>query len=79
MIVNDLCLGRIKCEDPNQRFNAIKKSIGTDIVAGMKYRLNKNQIEQIQKALGQTISMIQGPPGICFQILLLNSLKFYFY
>ena len=77
MIVNDLCLNQIRCEDPNQKFNVIKESVGTDIVPGMKYQLNEGQIEQIQKALGQKISMIQGPPGICFQTLL--QLKLYIY
>ena len=70
MIVKDLCLGQIRCEDPNQNFDVIKESVGTDIVPGMKYQLNEGQIKQIQKALEQTISMIQGPPGICFQITL---------
>ena len=68
MIANDLCLGQIIiCEDPNQKFNVIKESVGTDIVPGMKHQLNEGQIKQIKNALGQKISMIQGPPGIRLQ------------
>ena len=60
--IEALCL-KMKNMPPVACAEMVCRSVGNEIVPGMKNQLNKGQIDQIKKAMKSRISLIQGPPG----------------